>query len=263
MPIQDFSSAMSYLAFSATPGYVSAHCSWTTCPALYCKCSELGTLFFSPHCRTGSLEVFIRSDRYNVEPFFFSSSINWIPSRYQVGISSSLIFPMPPDFGSLQEHPLPKIGDRVYTNSSVRNTLHEEPDRYHRHPYFHSHEDNGRRPKEHMSTDRSADGIFRATEIYVIGVFMVACANRRDQAYRCTCAHGPAILYGVPLCHYICPLTSPLGKQIIYPDFLGLHMVRNVEGSTIISYHHDVDVSTTSASDLYTRMKLMGRSVYW
>jgi hypothetical protein len=40
-------------------------------------------------------------------------------------------------------------------------------------------------------------------------------------------------------------------------------MVRNVEGSTIISYHHDVDGSTTSAEDLYTRMKLVGRSVYW
>jgi hypothetical protein len=39
-------SAMSYLAFSAAPGYVSAHYSWTTCPALYCKCSELGTFFY-------------------------------------------------------------------------------------------------------------------------------------------------------------------------------------------------------------------------
>jgi hypothetical protein len=29
-----------------------------------------------------------RSNRYNVEPFFFSSSINWIPSRYKVSLFS-------------------------------------------------------------------------------------------------------------------------------------------------------------------------------
>jgi len=40
-------------------------------------------------------------------------------------------------------------------------------------------------------------------------------------------------------------------------------MVRDVKGSTLISYHHDLDGCTTSAEDLFTRLKLVGRSVYW
>ena len=40
-------------------------------------------------------------------------------------------------------------------------------------------------------------------------------------------------------------------------------MVRDVKGSTIISYHHGLDGCTTSAEDLFTRLKLVGRSVYW
>jgi len=40
-------------------------------------------------------------------------------------------------------------------------------------------------------------------------------------------------------------------------------MVRDVEGSTIISYHHDLEGLTTPAEDLFARLKLVGRSVYW
>jgi len=61
----------------------------------------------------------------------------------------------------------------------------------------------------------------------------------------------------------LAPMPLESSQKIIYPDFLGVHMVRNVKGSIIISYHHDVEGSTTSAQDLYTRMKLVGRSVYW
>jgi hypothetical protein len=53
-------------------------------------------------------------------------------------------------------------------------------------------------------------------------------------------------------------------QKVLYPDFLGIHMVRDVKGSTILSYHHDdLDGHTTSAEDLFTRLKLVGRSVYW
>jgi len=40
-------------------------------------------------------------------------------------------------------------------------------------------------------------------------------------------------------------------------------MIRDAKSSTIISYHHDLDGLTTSAEDLFTRLKLVGRSVYW
>lgn len=45
-----------------------------TCVALYCPPASL------------TVSTQRRSNRYNVEPFFFSSSINWIPSRYQACI---------------------------------------------------------------------------------------------------------------------------------------------------------------------------------
>jgi hypothetical protein len=52
------------------------------------------------------------------------------------------------------------------------------------------------------------------------------------------------------------------GDKILLLDLLAIHMVRDVKGSTVISYHHTVDGSTT-AKDLFTRLKLVGRSVYW
>ena len=51
-------------------------------------------------------------------------------------------------------------------------------------------------------------------------------------------------------------------KRLLLLDLLAIHMVRDVNGSTIISYHHAMDGSTT-AKDLFTRLKLVGRSVYW
>ena len=51
-------------------------------------------------------------------------------------------------------------------------------------------------------------------------------------------------------------------NKLLCLDLLAIHMVRNPNSSTIISYHHDIKGST-SAEDLFTRLKLVGRSVYW
>lgn len=40
-------------------------------------------------------------------------------------------------------------------------------------------------------------------------------------------------------------------------------MVRDIKGSTIFSYHHDLDGGITPAEGLFTHLKLVGRSVYW
>ena len=61
----------------------------------------------------------------------------------------------------------------------------------------------------------------------------------------------------------LAPLVLLDGRKVVFPDFLGIHMVRDAKGSTIISYHHDMDGSTTSAKAQFTRMKLVGHSVYW
>ena len=57
-----------------------AHCSLSECLVLFCKCLELGKSL----CMSIYVAVLLTcARRYNIEPFFFSSSLNWIPSRYQ------------------------------------------------------------------------------------------------------------------------------------------------------------------------------------
>lgn len=51
-------------------------------------------------------------------------------------------------------------------------------------------------------------------------------------------------------------------NKLLCLDLLAIHMVREAGNATIISYHHDIEGST-SAEDLFTRLKLVGRSVYW
>ena len=56
--------------------------------------------------------------------------------------------------------------------------------------------------------------------------------------------------------HYV------VGKKVLLLDLLAIHMVRKANDSTIISYHPTTEGSTT-AEELFTRLKLVGRSVYW
>ena len=48
-------------------------------------------------------------------------------------------------------------------------------------------------------------------------------------------------------------------------DLLAIHMVRNVESSTIISYHPESTSESASspAKRLHSLMRLVGDSVYW
>ncbi|KAL0068934.1 hypothetical protein AAF712_003927 [Marasmius tenuissimus] len=45
-------------------------------------------------------------------------------------------------------------------------------------------------------------------------------------------------------------------------DLLSVHLIRNVEGNTIISYHHS-GPDATSAQYLHERIRFAGQSVYW
>jgi hypothetical protein len=46
-------------------------------------------------------------------------------------------------------------------------------------------------------------------------------------------------------------------------DLLAIHMIRDPDSSTVISYHHSAGPYTTSAKRLHTRVRLAGQSVYW
>jgi len=46
-------------------------------------------------------------------------------------------------------------------------------------------------------------------------------------------------------------------------DLLSVHLVRNINGSTIISYHPTLNIPSTTAQFLHERIRFAGRSVYW
>lgn len=53
--------------------------------------------------------------------------------------------------------------------------------------------------------------------------------------------------------------NSQAGSQLVL-DLLSVHLVRNVEGSTIISFHPETDSPTTSAEYLHERIRFAGGS---
>jgi hypothetical protein len=62
------------------------------------------------------------------------------------------------------------------------------------------------------------------------------------------------------------PKTLKPTTRVLILDLLALHMVRTSsksESSTIISYHPGPEWKTTSAETLYSRVYLVGRSIYW
>jgi hypothetical protein len=63
---------------------VFVHCSWIIFPCLCCRCLERSEWF-----RCSIIHVIDMNCRYNIEPFFFSSSLNWIPSHYQEEVRRS------------------------------------------------------------------------------------------------------------------------------------------------------------------------------
>ncbi|KAK0499637.1 hypothetical protein EDD18DRAFT_1349831 [Armillaria luteobubalina] len=118
---------------------------------------------------------------YNIEPFFFSSSLSWIPSRFQ-------------------EDAQPGRGDHITITLTFLKTGNED-----------------------------------------------------------TPARGRVINSQIPLV----PRPRPSGNNCsLVIDLLAVHLIRNVEGNILISYH-DSDREATSAPYLHERMHSAGQSVYW
>ncbi|KAG5639754.1 hypothetical protein H0H81_000034 [Sphagnurus paluster] len=137
--------------------------------------------------------------KYNIEPFFFSSSLNWIPSRYQ-------------------ENPQPKSGDHITITLTFLKT------------------EQGRYSKRGSST----------TSVNTI-------ASSEDR---------------LTLTEQMIDTQSPLrlrsSRRTLVLDLLSVHLIRNVEGSTIISYHPSIkNHPTTEANYLHDRIRFAGQSVYW
>ncbi|KAJ7164984.1 hypothetical protein C8R46DRAFT_1097786 [Mycena filopes] len=136
--------------------------------------------------------------KYNIEPFFFSSSLGWIPSRYE-------------------EEVRPKQGDHItITLTFLRTMDHPGASSLHTFP--------------------------------------------SDSASSTMTSHYE------PLADQVIDTQAPLflhsSDHYLILDLLAVHLIRGVDGNTIISYHNS-DADTTSATYLHERIRFAGQSVYW
>ncbi|KAK7441992.1 hypothetical protein VKT23_016270 [Stygiomarasmius scandens] len=138
--------------------------------------------------------------KYNIEPFFFSSSLSWIPSRFQEEVREA-------------------TGDHVTITLTFLRTMIPRDD-----------PDNASR----ISTTESL-------------------GSEEDESDRVIDIHAPLFLHSGPDKGDSCYLAI---------DLLSVHLIRNTEGNTLISYH-PADKEATSASYLHERIRFAGQSVYW
>ncbi|SJL10692.1 uncharacterized protein ARMOST_14084 [Armillaria ostoyae] len=153
---------------------------------------------------------------YNIEPFFFSSSLSWIPSRFQ-------------------EEVQPGRGDRKFISGLRPSTL-----------------------AQRLRADITITLTFLKTMDYVNPVVTSnpTLSTRNED----TPARKRVINTQTPL--VLRSGSSGDGCSLVL-DLLAVHLIRNVEGNTLISYHNNSDREATSALFLQERMHYAGQSVYW
>ncbi|KAG7087460.1 hypothetical protein E1B28_013426 [Marasmius oreades] len=130
--------------------------------------------------------------QYNIEPFFFSSSLSWIPSRFQ-------------------EEVKPRKGDHITITLIFLRTM---------------------------------------------DTFLSGSSGDSSTCTENSTSDDAIINTQAPLF-----LSSGDGCYLVL-DLLAVHLIRNVEGNTIISYHHN-GPDATSAQYLHERIRFAGQSVYW
>ncbi|KAF8623759.1 hypothetical protein AX15_006201 [Amanita polypyramis BW_CC] len=132
--------------------------------------------------------------KYDIEPFFFSSSLNWIPSYFQedkrTGVGDHITITLP----FIQSLPLSLEPPRVPEKTQAR--------RHHGHLI-----------SQKIDTQT--------------------------------------------------PLRLQSNKKELVQDLLSVHLVRNIAGSTIISFHTNIGRYSTEAKYLHERIRFAGQSVYW
>lgn len=135
--------------------------------------------------------------RFNIEPFFFSSSLKWIPSRFQEEIVKG-------------------VGDHItVTVPFIKSIDIREAHR--------------RKHGDLLGADESQDTL--------------ALTTKRIDTQE--------------------PLNLNSVKKSLVLDLLSFHLVRNIKGSTLISFHPSTGPMPTKAHHLQIRARFAGQSVYW
>lgn len=55
-------------------------------------------------------------------------------------------------------------------------------------------------------------------------------------------------------------LSNSQGNRQLVLDLLSVHLIRHLDGSTIISFHPDINHPTTKAGYLHERIRFAGKS---
>ncbi|PFH53445.1 hypothetical protein AMATHDRAFT_137387 [Amanita thiersii Skay4041] len=139
--------------------------------------------------------------RYNIEPFFFSSALNWIPTRFQ-------------------EDSKENVGDHItITLPFVQSVPAREVPT----------------PEMRQEQNPSGDTLYSDETLGIRQMIDI-------QA----------------------PLRLENTSKALVLDLLSVHLIRNVNGNILISYHAErKELPTTTAPYLHTRVRYAGRSVYW
>ncbi|KAF8902609.1 hypothetical protein CPB84DRAFT_1678779 [Gymnopilus junonius] len=136
--------------------------------------------------------------KYNIEPFFWSSSLNWIPSRFQEEIQ-------------------PGVGDHITITLTFLRSM-----------------------SNHDAVQLNAS-FAKSTDTLTKPRTFLGSQNIDP--------HSPLVLYS--------------NDRLLVLDLLAVHLIRNVNGSTIISFHPSLNLPTTTADFLHERIRFAGQSVYW
>ncbi|KAH8828166.1 hypothetical protein DL96DRAFT_1602057 [Flagelloscypha sp. PMI_526] len=177
------------------------------------------------HSEEHRINLIFIGNRYNIEPFFFTSFLNWIPSRYQENlvdetsdhITLTITFPNSFDNNTL-------------TRSNTIHTPTQEP---------------FRRPGPLNPEDK--DGLPTGDSRPL---------PQKRKVSRPGASPPPNIDPQAPL-----PIST--SQKVICLDLLSLHMVRRPSGSTVISLHPPPEWKATTAEHFHSRVLTAGGSVYW
>ncbi|KAF9445046.1 hypothetical protein P691DRAFT_676454 [Macrolepiota fuliginosa MF-IS2] len=132
---------------------------------------------------------------FNVQPLFWSSSLNWLPSRYQ-------------------EDARPGEGDHIMICLTFLRSIRKEPKDY-----------------DLDASDQSVHSTRPATSETTIDT------------------QGP--------------LHLSSSGHVLVQDLLSVYLIRSTEDSTIISYHPNLPLPTTTARELHQRIRAVGWNTYW
>ncbi|PPQ66789.1 hypothetical protein CVT24_008698 [Panaeolus cyanescens] len=169
--------------------------------------------------------------KFNIEPFFWSSSLNWIPSRFQ-------------------EAPKEGEGDHItLTLTFVRSMTMDRAEQLN---------------NSTISLINTSPSTLLGMHAHPYIIVTIYSYEELQETKKSTLMHLSTL---VQVMFFVCSMElcsdGRIDQRLLVLDLLAVHLVRNVNGNTIISYHPTNNKRTTQAKYLHERIRFAGQSVYW